>query len=158
MSNTTIVVIDKSGELRERAISNLNERDIFKYAGFKTDADFNKHAGWKIRVDDVNYNIVLYGKESGKATRENKYEFPPPSDNILFFDNCVLLNKNDDNTIGNLTATEWEIINVKLNKGFLKPTRGKRRQRGRRRRRSRVYQKKQFIPIILRIPKRRICG
>jgi hypothetical protein len=36
-----------------------------------------------------------------------------------------LLNKNDDNTIGNLTATEWEIINVKLNKGFLKPTRGK---------------------------------
>jgi hypothetical protein len=44
MSNTTIVVIDKSGELRERA-SNLNERDIFKYAGFKTDADFNKHAG-----------------------------------------------------------------------------------------------------------------
>jgi hypothetical protein len=69
--------------------------------------------------------IVLYGKESGKATRENKYEFPPPSDNILFFDNCVLLNKNDDNTIGNLTATEWEIINVKLNKGFLKPTRGK---------------------------------
>jgi hypothetical protein len=29
-----------------------------------------------------------------------------------------VLNKNDDNTIGNLTATEWEIINVKLNKGF----------------------------------------
>jgi hypothetical protein len=55
MSNTTIVVIDKSGELRERAFS--NERDIFKYAGFKTDADFNKHAGWKIRVDDVNYNM-----------------------------------------------------------------------------------------------------
>jgi hypothetical protein len=66
--------------------------------------------------------ILYTGKNP--VRRHEKINTNSPSDNILFFDNCVLLNKNDDNTIGNLTATEWEIINVKL-KVFFKTNAGK---------------------------------
>ena len=31
-------------------------------------------------------------KDSGRAGSENKFEFPPPVDNELYFGNCILLN------------------------------------------------------------------
>ena len=57
---------------------------------------FEKHAEWKVSiVNNVTYHISLYGKLKGKANTENKYDFPPPADNLLFFGNCILTNKVD---------------------------------------------------------------
>jgi hypothetical protein len=62
--------------------------------------------------------IELYCKTTGKAGQENKYEFPPPMDKILFFGNCVLINTNGNGDLKNLTDEEWNKIYTKLYGGF----------------------------------------
>jgi hypothetical protein len=56
---------------------------------------------------------------TGRANQENKYEFPPPIDNTLFFGNCVLVNGDpNEEAPGNLTAKEWNTIYDQLYGGF----------------------------------------
>lgn len=116
--NNTIIVVNKNGNLDELTFPKLNTNELYKYAGFKTSVGFKEYSGWKVKLNNINYNIMLYGKEDGRANHENKYEFPPPNDDLLLFDNCIILNKNDNGTIENLTIDEWENINIKINKGF----------------------------------------
>jgi hypothetical protein len=59
----------------------------------------------------------VYGKTDGRANQENKYEFPPPIDNTLFFGNCIILNRVGD-IVSDLTETEWTAIYDKLYGGF----------------------------------------
>ena len=60
---------------------NLN----YKKCGFKKQEGFEKHAEWNVSISNHKYNISLFGKLKGKAT-ENKYDFPPPADNILLLE------------------------------------------------------------------------
>jgi hypothetical protein len=64
----------------------------------------------------------MYGKIDGKANSENKYDFPPPIDNKLYFGSCALIGmiKDDVNNITNvnLTVELWEKIYEKLFGGF----------------------------------------
>ena len=75
-------------------------------------------------MDGTRYNIAMYGKLDGKATTENKYDFPPPIDNKLFFGACALVgyksDKSDktDKTLCNLTLDLWRKIYEKLFGGF----------------------------------------
>jgi hypothetical protein len=118
MSSVSIIVIEKSGNVKELKVKNLVESDIYKKAGFKTPNDFKEHTVWKnIKVNSSVYNIHVYGKTVGRANQENKYEFPPPIDNVLFFGSCVLINKAGD-TPKNLTANEWKNIYNQLYGGF----------------------------------------
>ena len=118
MSSVSIIVIEKSGNVKELKVKNLVESDIYKKAGFKIPTDFKEHTIWKnIRVNSSVYNIHVYGKTVGRANQENKYEFPPPIDNVLFFGSCVLINKTKD-TPKNLTTNEWNKIYDKLYGGF----------------------------------------
>lgn len=118
MSSVSIIVIEKSGNVKELKVKNLVESDIYKKAGFKTSNDFKEHTVWKnIKLNSTVYNIHVYGKSSGRANQENKYEFPPPIDNVLFFGSCVLINKTED-TLKNLTANEWKNIYNQLYGGF----------------------------------------
>jgi hypothetical protein len=108
---TCILIVEKNGTIRELKIKTNNVEDYYKKAGFKSDQNFILHHVYDIAMDNVNYSISLYGKIKGKANQENKYEFPPPVDNILFFGNCLLVN-NDNllKTIQPLHAVEWEKI------------------------------------------------
>ena len=118
MSSVSIIVIEKNGNVKELKVKNLVESDIYKKAGFKTSTDFKEHTIWKnIKVNSSVYNIHVYGKLVGRANQENKYEFPPPIDNVLFFGSCVLINKTED-TPKNLTTNEWNKIYDKLYGGF----------------------------------------
>ena len=47
----------------------------------------------------LTYDIQLYAKKRGKAGHENKYEFPPPVDSVLYFGDCLLVNPSGDLTI-----------------------------------------------------------
>ena len=61
----------------------------------------------------------MYGKDSGKANSENKYEFPPPVDTILYFGSCALIGfLKEDRTFTNLTIELWEKCYEKLYGGF----------------------------------------
>ena len=67
-------------------------------------------------MDKKTYKISLYGKDSGRAGMENKYELPPPVDNILFFGKIALVNDMDD-----LTIDLWNKIYEQLFGGFFDP-------------------------------------
>jgi hypothetical protein len=116
--HVTFLIVEKLGNIKEISVKNVDETELYKKAGFKTIDGFKYITGWNL--DDINgknYSISLYGKTTGRANQENKYEFPPPVDTTLFFGNCVLINKQHDEIV-NLTKNEWDTIYETLFGGF----------------------------------------
>ena len=110
-----ILIVERSGNIKETNIKLFEEEQLYKKAGFKTPNDFGKIA---VFPHLSNHQIHVYGKTKGKAGQENKYDFPPPIDSTLFFGNCVLVHKETDEKICDLSLTEWEKIYEKLFGGF----------------------------------------
>ena len=118
MSTITFLVIEKNGSVKEQTLKNFDESILYKKAGFKTEEGFTCHAEWNIdNMNDKQYTICVYGKTTGRANQENKFEFPPPIDTTLFFGNCIVINKVDDEP-ADLTQKEWEDIYDYLYGGF----------------------------------------
>ena len=120
--STTIIIIDKSGTIKELNAKDLCEEDIYKKCGFKKPDAFAKQHTWSIRVEKEKYYVSAYGKEDGKANMENKYDFPPPIDNKLFFGSCAVVAqmKKTDGTFAFVDLSEelWEKMYEKLFGGF----------------------------------------
>ena len=115
---TTYLIVQKDGNIKETTVKQFSEEDLYKKAGFRTSDGFTLHATWPVEnVNHKNYNIQVYGKTDGRANQENKYEFPPPIDNTLFFGSCIILNR-VGNVVSDLTETEWTAIYDKLYGGF----------------------------------------
>lgn len=117
----SIIIVKKNGSLNSLNIKEFKEDELFKKCGFKKADDFKKQSIWNIKHDGINYSIIMYGKNNGRANNENKYEFPPPIDNKLFFGNCciVAVDKTDDHIKRvSLTTKNWENIYEKLYGGF----------------------------------------
>jgi len=112
-----IIVIDKTGTVKEINIKEYVQEDLYKKANFKSSEGFCSHHKWTLELNNNKYNIVIYGKKNGKAGQENKYEFPPPIDNILFFGGCVIVNENV-NKLNDLRISEWNAIYENLMGGF----------------------------------------
>jgi hypothetical protein len=110
----TILIVEKIGTIKELNVKTFIEEDLYKKAGFKTAEGFKSHTTWEI---DGGLKISAYGKTSGKANQENKYEFPPPLDNTLFFGNCIIACKSEKGT-ESITAKDWEGIYETLYGGF----------------------------------------
>ena len=123
MSNITVLIVEKNGDIKESLVKTFNEADLYKKAGFKTATGFKMQATWTIDAGEIGesenapYSISVYGKTEGKANQENKYEFPPPIDNTLFFGNCIVVNNVDGKPV-NLTSKEWDGIYDYLYGGF----------------------------------------
>ena len=113
-----VILIDKTGTIKEILLKQYAESDLYKKAGFKTPDQFKLHTTWAIELETKKYSISLYGKTEGKANQENKYDFPPPVDSSLFFGSCLLVNKNEDGEVINLSESEWEQVYDKLFGGF----------------------------------------
>lgn len=113
----SILIIEKNGTIKSLNTKNLNEDDLYKKAGFKTSTDFECHTTWNVELGGKKYSISLYGKKNGRANQENKYEFPPPVDSILYFGNCVLVNRKND-TYEDLSVSDWEKVYEHLYGGF----------------------------------------
>ena len=116
----TAILIDKKGSIKEVVLKTFAESDLYKKAGFKAADGFQNTHTWTIDAVNKSYNITLYGKVTGRAGQENKYDFPPPVDNILFFGSCVLVNNlsEDKTTIDSVTKDEWKILYDHLFGGF----------------------------------------
>ena len=112
-----IVIIDKTGIIKETNIKEYNSSELYKKANFKSAEGFRLEHKWII---GTNQQIAIYGKKNGKAGQENKYDFPPPIDNVLFFGGCVLVSECivEPNKIKDLRITEWKSIYEKLMGGF----------------------------------------
>ena len=115
----TILIVEKNGDIKEQKVNNINEAELYKKVGLKSSNGFKMQTGWNINyLKGKSYNIRLYGKIEGRANYENKYEFPPPVDDKLFFGNCILINKETCDEYTNLTKAEWNTVYDHLYGGF----------------------------------------
>ena len=115
--SVTVLIVEKSGNIKEQNIK-FDENELYKKAGHSSQNGFKCYAEWNIEeLDNKSYNISVYGKTTGRANSENKYEFPPPIDNTLFFGNCIIINKRN-NVVVSLTSDEWDNIYEYLYGGF----------------------------------------
>ena len=114
---TTIVVVNKTGILSELCVKNLKKENLYKKCNYRKNDGFDIRGTWEVKVSGTKYVIELYGKIDGKAGTENKYDFPPPVDELLFFGNMVLVNKEYDKIV-DLTMEDWNKIYEKLFGGF----------------------------------------
>lgn len=110
MSIIESVIVKKNGDIQEKS---LNLDELYKSCNFKTKKGFEKQHEYN--VDGIIYEI--YGKKDGKANTENKYEYPPPIDNVLYFGNMCILKKNKE-SYEKLNKSSWNEIYNKLYGGF----------------------------------------
>ena len=118
----TIVIVEKTGDLKTLSIKDFKVEDLYKKCGFKKGDDFLKQVEWTAKYDGKKYFIEVYAKTEGRANSENKYDFPPPIDTKLFFGSCAILAylKQPDGSklYADLSLQLWNKIYEKLFGGF----------------------------------------
>ena len=114
-----IVIIHKTGEAITKNILKFDINTLYKKCSFRNDNHFKLHHTWKI--SSAKY-IHVFAKNNGRANSENKFDFPPPIDTILFFGNVAVVKTSEryptNVNVKPLTHTEWAIIYEKLFGGF----------------------------------------
>jgi hypothetical protein len=122
MTVTTLLIIDKSGTPKVLTVKDFKMEDLYKKCGFKKPDGLEKRHVWVTKCDKTSYRISVYAKEDGKANTENKFEFPPPIDNSLFFGSCAVLVEHK-NVAGEYVPTTvtmdiWDKLYEKMYGGF----------------------------------------
>ena len=116
---TNILLVQKGGEIKQKKIKDINSDSLYKKCGFRKNTDFEKRTTWEVTIGDTKYYIELWAKVNGKANTENKYDFPPPVDNELYFGTCCLVSViPNKNTFLDLTVELWSKIYEQLFGGF----------------------------------------
>ena len=116
----SVIIVDKCGVLKTLKVKDYKVDELYKKCGFKKEEGFSLQVEWNVKLDGQKYIIQMYGKLNGKANMENKYDFPPPIDNNLYFGSCALVGIIKDNTNSNinLSVDLWNKIYEKLFGGF----------------------------------------
>jgi hypothetical protein len=118
---TTILIVERNGELRPSEISKYGQLELAQKCKYKTPSGFDVRAEWAYSGPDADKFIVeLWAREDGNAGQENKYEFPPPVDTLLFFGACALVAKDmtPQHHIIPLTLEKWDKMYNFLFGGF----------------------------------------
>lgn len=117
-----IIIVDKLGTLKIHVIKEYKEEELYKKCGLKKPDGFIKQTEWNVKCNGEKYYIHLYGKLEGNANMENKYDFPPPVDNTLFFGSCILVGFQKDaqgnKNMISLTLELWSNMYEKMFGGF----------------------------------------
>ena len=120
--STCVIIIDKSGNCKQLNVKDYKEEELYKKCGFKKADGLEKQHTWDVKVEKEKFYVTVYAKEDGKANMENKYDFPPPIDNKLFFGSCAVIaqvkNAKGDFVMANLTEELWDKVYEKLFGGF----------------------------------------
>lgn len=118
----SIIIIKSNGSVQEtkiRSLPSLSPEHLFNKCGFRKQNGFDlKHTWNNIKISNEKINISLFGRESGKAGHENKYDLPPPVDNKLFFNTIGLVRHTNDNKPLDLSIGLWNLVYEKLFGGF----------------------------------------
>ena len=114
----SIIIIEKTGELKLTKYD-ADKDELYKKCKFKKEDNFCERHTWTTTQDNYAFkSVTLYSRDTGKANTENKYDLPPPVDNILYFGCCALLAKDEDDTIVDLSVEMWEKFYEDLFGGF----------------------------------------
>ena len=140
---TQIVIVSKSGSLSECIVETNKEASLeeltnilSKKCGNKKSDGFSCYHTYKYKnkktrkgasagaagagaapTSSVLY-IDVWCKTDGRAGQENKYELPPPIDEIIIFGNMALVARIDQQTACDLSIECWTKIYEKLFGGF----------------------------------------
>jgi hypothetical protein len=138
---TQIVIVSKSGSLSECIVETKKESTLddltnilskkcgnkksdgfscyhtYKYKNKNKKARTSTSTSSAVTVPPVIY-IDVWCKTDGRAGQENKYELPPPIDEILIFGNIALVARIDKQTACDLSIVSWNKIYEKLFGGF----------------------------------------
>jgi hypothetical protein len=146
-TKTTIVIVSKTGTLSECTVESNKETTIdeitvllSKKCGYRNHDGFSCYHTWRYRnKHKYSFNtgdgdgdgdggggdtapkyiyVDVWAKTDGRAGQENKYELPPPIDELLIFGNMALVARIDKETAVNLTIELWKSIYEKLFGGF----------------------------------------
>jgi hypothetical protein len=137
-SATTIVIVSKTGTLTEVVVEPENETTLdeltillSKKCGYRNHNGFSCYHTYKYKnkkkfsfyVDNEDVipkyiYVDVWAKTDGRAGNENKYEMPPPVDEIIYYGNIALVARIDKEHAVNLTATIWNVIYERLFGGF----------------------------------------
>ena len=105
----SILIVDKAGQFSNIKTTTID--NLYKKIGLKTETGFMKHCEWNVSTQEYsNLYVDFYGKKIGKATYENKYEFPPPVDNQIFFGKCILVGYTKKNKMNFLKDNQKLIL------------------------------------------------
>ena len=137
---TQIVIVSKSGSLSESIVetnkeATLEELTILlaKKCGNKKSDGFSCYHTYKYKNKSKKKTdkgasaaasasamiyVDVWCKTDGRAGQENKYELPPPIDEIIFFGNIALVARIDKQTACDLSIDLWSKIYEKLFGGF----------------------------------------
>jgi uncharacterized protein YkuJ len=114
----SIIIVEKNGDLKNSKY-NPDKDELYKKCKFKKEDGFELRTTWKVKKNKYPFDSVsLYARDSGKANTENKYDFPPPVDSVLYFGCCLLIAHNNDGEWENLTEDDWTQIYEDLFGGF----------------------------------------
>ena len=114
-----IIKVEKNGDIKLDNIENISE--LYKKCGFRKADGFENIYTWK----NININIELWGRATGKASLKNTYVFPTPIEKTVY-GNCVLVGKNNLDYIdineqiwksveeNNIPSTTLDIIETKM--------------------------------------------
>ena len=118
---TTILLVEKNGDVKPLRVKVFDDADLFKKCGFKTRENFERRHSW--RVGDGEF--VLYAKTRGRAEFENKYEFPPSAvtgataATDLYFGTCAIVKRDLKSGAAQSTnAQEWRTAAERLHGMF----------------------------------------
>jgi hypothetical protein len=114
----SIVIIEKSGNVKQVMVKEVSRETLYSKCGFRKAEGFEKRTVWNVELNEK-YNVELWSRNDGKANTENKYDFPPPVDNELYFGNCCVVRIDEESdAIIDLTMSEWNKIYDNLFGGF----------------------------------------
>ena len=115
----SIVIVEKNGDLKAQEYKSSTTEEIYKKCSLKKADGFGKVAEWTYSKRGENMiTVELWARHDGLANQENKYDFPPPADNELFFGNCALLARDSNMNIVDLTVEKWNKVYEHLFGGF----------------------------------------
>jgi hypothetical protein len=118
---TSIIIVERLGELKSLTVKQFAEGELYKKAGFKVADGFDCQTTWTCMIYGETYIVSLYAKTKGRAGQENKYDFPPPVDSIpLMYGNTVLIRWSslDKKEAKSITVDEWLKVYETLFGGF----------------------------------------
>lgn len=115
----SIVIVEKGGDLKALEYKSTSTDEIYKKCSFKKSEGFGKVSEWTYSKKGENMiTVELWARSDGQANQENKYDFPPPADNELFFGNCALLARDSNMNIIDLSVERWNKVYEHLFGGF----------------------------------------
>ena len=115
---TSIVLVEHNGNIKNIKSKDFSFDTLYKKCGFRSAENFDKMTTWSIEYNKEICNIELWAKNEGKANNENKYDFPPPVDNELYYGTCALIRVDSKGSVIDLTMDLWLRLYEKLFGGF----------------------------------------